>query len=114
MIATVNITRSDMPEITDGMLVNDYYIVKRAVFPNFTADDTEDIDYWYDSEDDTVIDIDIDDFYPLEEDEFLPIDGEEGRDNKMIEAAVFLDHVGYQRLSQVSTDRTFLKYRIYC
>ena len=84
--------------VEEGSRINDYYIVKRATFPNFTHDDNEELDYWEGDEDDTVLDIDIDDFYPIEPDE---VSSKEDEENKMIEAAVFLDPVGYQRLAQV-------------
>ena len=55
---------------------------------------------------------DLDDF------DYFPISGgtlqssmKEGVNNKMIETAVFLDHVGYRKLSQVTT---FEIYVIYC
>ena len=87
---SVHLARSG---IQDGMLVNDFYVVKRATFPNFTDDDTEEIDYWYD-EDAPIIEVD----FPIEDHEAT---SEGGDANPMIETAVFLDHVGYRRLSQV-------------
>ena len=78
------------------MLVNDLYIIKRAVFPKFTEDDTEDIDYdeWYDHDyDDVLIDID----FPIEP--IVELDEEDA--NPMVEAGVFIDQVAYKRLAQV-------------
>ena len=85
-----------MPEISEGMLINDLYLVKRATFPNFIEDseDIEEIDD-EDSEDDITLDIE----FPIEE---THLDQE--ADNNMIEMAVFLDQVGYQRLSQLYSD----------
>lgn len=79
------------------------YIVKRATFPNFTSDHATELDY--EEEDYSIYDLDLDD---LDDIDFFPISGgtlqsskKEGDDNKMIETAVFLDHIGYRRLSQV-------------
>ena len=80
------------------------YIVKRATFPNFTSDHATELDY--EEEDYSIYDLDLDD---LDDIDFFPISGgtlqsskKEGDDNKMIETAVFLDHIGYRRLSQVT------------
>lgn len=81
------------------MLLNQMYVVKRATFPNFTSDDATELDD--DEEDDVVYDLDLEDFFPISESE-LESSVEEGDGNKMIETAVFLDHVGYRRLSQVT------------
>jgi hypothetical protein len=85
-------------EIDDGVLVDDLYIVKRATFPNFTADDTQEIDYWY-NEDDAVLDID----FPIDSDE-QETTGSEGDENMMIETAIFFDHVAYNRFSKIYSD----------
>ena len=99
--------KADDIELEEGMLikfpeyVKDMYIVKRATFPNFTADDTEDIDIdnWENEEDDSDGIYDIGN-YPIEPD-YQYNEEDEIEENKMIETAVFLDHVGYSRLSQV-------------
>ena len=99
--------KGDDIELEEGMLikfpeyVKDMYIVKRATFPNFTADDTEDIDIdnWENEEDDSDGIYDIGN-YPIEPD-YQYNEEDEIEENKMIETAVFLDHVGYSRLSQV-------------
>ena len=89
---------ADPLEIDDGVLVDDLYIVKRATFPNFTMDDTQEIDYWY-NDDDAVLDID----FPIDSDVQESPDSE-GNENKMIEAAIFFDHVAYNRFSKIYSD----------
>ena len=83
-----------MPEISEGMLINDLYLVKRATFPNF-IEDSEDIKEIDDDDEVFVLDIE----FPIEE---TNLDHE--ADNNIIEMAVFLDQVGYQRLSQLYSD----------
>ena len=112
------------------------YIVKRATFPNFTSDDTEDAPPSL-APIASVIDVD----FPIEADDqevptrtvlyctvlyspvscivlyyavlfcmfctalyctVLQVPHQAGDGDKVIEAAVFLDHVGYSRLAQVS------------
>ena len=85
-----------MPEISEGMLINDLYLVKRATFPNF-IEDSEDIKEIDDDDDEDDVTLDIE--FPIEE---TNLDQE--ADNNMIEMAVFLDQVGYQRLSQLYSD----------
>ena len=82
-------------ELDDGILVDDLYIVKRAIFPNFTMDDTQEIDYWY-NDDDAVLDID----FPIDSDVQESPDSE-GNENKMIEAAIVFDFVAYNRFSKI-------------
>ena len=97
--------RGAMPEISEGMLINDLYLVKRATFPNFIEDeeDNKEIDSssWF-SEIPEVIDVDEYD-YPIEADDQATILDAESQ-NKIIELAVFLDQVGYNRLSQLYSD----------
>ena len=85
-----------MPEISEGMLINDLYLVKRATFPNF-IEDSEEIKEIDDDNDDEVFVLDVE--FPIEE---TNLDQE--ADNSIIEMAVFLDQVGYQRLSQLYSD----------
>ena len=80
------------------------YVVKRATFPNFTSDHATELDD--EEEVDSIYDLDLDDLYDID---YFPISGgtiqsskKEGDDNMMIETAVFLDYVGYRRLSQVT------------
>ena len=83
-------------DIGDGVLVDDLYIVKRAIFLNFTMYDTQDMDYLY-NDGDAILDIDFD------------LDVQEtpdtkGNINKMIEAAIFFDYVAYEWFSKLYTD----------
>ena len=119
-------------ELHEGVGVKDMYIVKRATFPNFTSDDTEDAPPSL-APLASVIDVD----FPIEADDqevptrtvlyctvlyspvlyctmlycsvcsvlyctVLQVPHQAGDGDKVIEAAVFLDHVGYSRLAQVS------------
>ena len=77
-------------DIGDGVLVDDLYIVKRAIFLNFTMDDTQEIDYWYND-------------FPIDSDVQETPDTE-GNINEMIEAAIFFDYVAYEWFSKLYTD----------
>ena len=85
-------------DIGDGVLVDDLYIAKQAIFPNFTMDDLQKIDYWY-NDDDAILDMD----FPIDSDAQETPDTE-GNINKMIEAAIFFDYVAYERFSKLYTD----------
>ena len=95
--------RGGMPEISAGMLINDLYLVKRAIFPNFIEDEEDnkeiDVDSWYP---DLVQVLDVEEYeFPIESDD-QATDTE--NQNKIIEMAVFLDLAGYNRLSQLYSD----------
>lgn len=100
------------PLEAQGLSINDFFLVKRVTFPNFTGSDTEELQ-WDDA--DTGENIgkgefelefgDVDEF-PLEE---LEVEGEEQK-NKMVETAIFFDHVAYKRFSAVYNDDEIMDY----
>ena len=100
------------PLESQGLSINDFFIVKRVIFPNFTGSDTEELQ-WDDTdseenlreEDEFELEF-ADDEYPLEE---LEVGGEEPK-NKMVETAIFFDHVAYKRFSAVYNDDQIMDY----
>ena len=92
------------PLESQGLSINDFFLVKRVTFPNFTGSDTEELQ-WDDADTgenigkgESEFELEFaDDEYPLEE---LEVGGEEQK-NKMVETAIFLDHVAYKQFSAV-------------
>ena len=76
----------------EDMIINEYYIVKRATFPNFTINDSTDFDDWHE-EDDNELEI-----------ELFETDSPGPEAPKTIEMAIFFDHVAYSRFSVLYSD----------
>ena len=91
------------PLESQGLSMDNFFIVKRVTFPNFTGADSEELQ-WDDADSGEGLVGKNEEFefefadeeYPLEE---LEVEGGEKR-NKMVETAIFFDHVAYKRNPQ--------------
>ena len=99
------------PLESQGLSMDDFFLVKRVTFPNFTGSDTKELQ-WDDADSEENIDkedefefdfIDVD--YPIE---VLEVGGEQK--NMMVETAIFFDHVAYKRFSAVYDDDEIMDY----
>lgn len=77
----------------EEVLVNEHYIVKRATFPNFDSHDSTAFSDWEVEVDDTILDIEL--FETEMSDTSTP---------KLIETAIFFDHIAYNKFSSVYSD----------
>jgi len=92
-----------------GLDVDDFLVVKRVTFPNFTGSDSEFLEWTAEG---SVIDVgDSDVLYPIDfgDDDYRIEELENQEDqgnanNKMIETAIFFDQVAYKRFSSVYSD----------
>ena len=101
------------PLESQGLSMDNFFIVKRVTFPNFTGADSEELQ-WDDADSGEGLVGKNEEFefefadeeYPLEE---LEVEGGEKR-NKMVETAIFFDHVAYKRFSAVYDDDQIMDY----